>query len=88
MDIGRYADSGAFSAIEKAVLDYAVAMTRIPVDVDDALFERMRDHFDEEQLIELTAAIAQENYRARFNRPFKVKATGFSQGAFCPMPER
>ena len=70
------------------MLDYVVAMTRTPVDVDDELFARMLEHFSEEQLIELTAVIAQENFRARFNRPFRVEPTGFSQGAFCPMPER
>jgi hypothetical protein len=39
-------------------------------------------------MVELTAAIAQENFRARFNRPFGVEAAGFSEGAFCPLPER
>jgi hypothetical protein len=33
-------------------------------------------------------AIAWENHRARFNRVFGVLAEGFSEGAFCPMPER
>ncbi len=70
------------------MLDFAVAMTRTPVDVSDELYTRVLSHFAEEQLIELTATIAQENFRARFNRPFKVEAMGFSEGAFCPMPER
>jgi 4-carboxymuconolactone decarboxylase len=87
-DIGTYETSNAFDSREKAALDYAVAMTKTPVDVSDELFERMRAHFSEEQLIELTAVIAQENFRARFNRPFRVEPAGFSEGAFCPMPER
>jgi alkylhydroperoxidase family enzyme len=70
------------------VLDYSVAMTRTPAEIPDQLFNELRNHFDETQLVELTAAIAWENYRARFNHAFGLKAQGFSQGAFCPMPER
>ena len=70
------------------MLEYAEAMTRTPATVPEALFLRLRAFLDEGQLVELTAAIAQENFRARFNRPFDVQAAGFSEGAFCPLPER
>jgi hypothetical protein len=49
--------------------------------------EELRKHLNEAELVELTAAIAQENFRARFNRPFKVEAVGFSHGGYCPLPE-
>ena len=87
-DLPVYRDSPAFSPLEKLVLDYAVAMTRTPVDVPDALFAALRQHFDEAGLVELTATVAWENYRARFNRPFLIGADGFSEGAFCVLPER
>jgi len=87
-DLSRYADSDAFSPLEKLVLDYAVAMARTPVDVPQPLFDALRAHFNEAQMVELTAAIAWENYRARFNRPFLIGSGGFSEGAFCPLPER
>jgi len=70
------------------VLDYAVAMTRTPVDVPQPLFDALRAQLSEPQLVELTAALAWENYRARFNRPFLIGPAGFSAGAFCPLPER
>jgi alkylhydroperoxidase family enzyme len=63
-------------------------MTRTPTDVSLELFERVRALMTEKQIVELTAAIAQENFRARFNRPFDVQAAGFSEGAYCPLPER
>jgi len=63
-------------------------MTRTPESVDDSLFAALRREFSEEQLMELATAIAWENHRARFNRVFGVEAEGFSEGAFCPMPER
>ena len=37
--------------------------------------------------VELSTAIALENYRARFGRPFEVATEDFSEGAFCPLPE-
>lgn len=70
------------------MLDYAVAMTLTPVEVPDELFAALRQHFDEAQLVELTAAIAWENYRARFNHAFEIEAQDFSKGAYCPLPER
>lgn len=75
-----------FSPLERLVLDYAEAMTRTPVQVTDELFAGMREHFDEQQLVELTAAIAWENWRARFNWAFDIGAAGFSEGAACPVP--
>ncbi len=66
----------------------AEAMTRTPAEVDNELFAELRAEFSEPQLVELATAIAWENHRARFNRVFAVEAEGFSEGAFCPMPER
>ncbi len=63
-------------------------MTGTPADVSPEVFEAVRKQLPERQLIELTTAIAQENFRARFNRPFDVAAADYSEGAFCPIPER
>ncbi|MBC7930011.1 MAG: hypothetical protein H7Z38_05525 [Rubrivivax sp.] len=70
------------------MLDYSVAITHTPVEVSDELFAALRANFNEAQMVELTAAIAWENYRARFNHAFGVEAQGFSDGAYCPLPER
>jgi len=70
------------------VLDYAVEMSKTPVEVSDALFAALRRHFDQAQLVELTATIAWENYRARFDHALGVESQGFSQGAFCALPVR
>jgi AhpD family alkylhydroperoxidase len=78
--------SERFSEAEKLAIDYAVGMSRTPVEVDDELFARLREHFDEEQLVELTSVIALENYRARFNWAFGIEGEGFSEGAYCVPP--
>ena len=64
-----------------------VSLTKTPATVDDQLFAALRAEFTEPQLVELATAIAWENYRARFNRTFAILADGFSEGAFCPLPE-
>ena len=87
-ELSRYRESDAFSPDERLVLDLAVAMTKAPVEVPPELLERLRERFSEAQLVELTAAIAWEGYRARFNHALGVEAVGFSRGAACALPER
>jgi alkylhydroperoxidase family enzyme len=83
-----YAHSGLFSEAEKLVLEFADAMTRTPVEVPDGLFGQLRGKFSEAQMVELTATIAWENYRARFDHAFGIEAEGFSKGAYCALPVR
>jgi alkylhydroperoxidase family enzyme len=87
-ELSAYKESRVFSPLEKRVLDYAEAMTLTPVEVPDELFATLREHFNEAQLVELTAAIAWENYRGRFNHAFGIEAQGFSAGSYCLLPER
>src|SRR5580658_7513846 len=51
----RYRHSDLFTTREKVALDYAVAVMRTPVDVSDELFARMKEHFTDEQMVEITA---------------------------------
>jgi alkylhydroperoxidase family enzyme len=49
-------DSNLFSPRDRAVLAYADAMTR-DIEVPDAVFEPLREYFDDRQLVELTVLI-------------------------------
>ena len=75
-----------FSDQERLVLEYADTMTQTPVQVPDALFARLREQFTDAQLVELTSAIAWENYRARFDHAFGIEGENFSDGAVCALP--
>jgi AhpD family alkylhydroperoxidase len=86
-DLPRYRESEHFDETERLVLDYAVAMTSVPVVVPDELFDALRARFDERQLVELTSSIAMENYRARFNWAFGIGSQGFAAGGACALPE-
>jgi AhpD family alkylhydroperoxidase len=81
-----YRTSELFSDLEKLVLDYAVGMSRTPVEVPEALFADLREHFDDSQIVELTHVIALENLRGRFNLALGIGAAGFSEGMVCAMP--
>ena len=70
------------------MLEYADGMTQTPADVQDALFAKLQEKFNGQQLVELTATLAWENYRARFDHAFSVEAEGFTEGGFCAMPVR
>ena len=87
-ELADYATSDAFTALQRLALDYATALSQTPANTTDELVADLRKHLDEPQLVELTAMIAWENFRARFNRPFDVQSENVSQGAFCPLPER
>jgi AhpD family alkylhydroperoxidase len=82
----RYRESKLFSDVEELVLDYAVGMSRTPVEVSAALFAKLREHFDDAQLVELTHIIALENLRGRFNLALGIGAAGFSEGMVCAAP--
>jgi AhpD family alkylhydroperoxidase len=79
----EHATSDRFSDAEKDVLAYAEAMTLTPADVPDELFARLRERFDEAQIVELTSIIALENYRARFNWALGIHGEGYSEGGYC-----
>jgi AhpD family alkylhydroperoxidase len=83
----RYRESDLFGEREKLALDYTVAVMRTPVEVTDELFDRLRPHFSDEQLVEITALLTLVNLD-RFNAAFGVGAAGFSEGLVCVPPDR
>jgi len=87
-DLARYETSDRFSATDKLVLDLAVAMSSTPAEVSDELRTELLRHFTKGQLAEIAATIAWENHRARLNRALGVRPAGFSDGAYCVLPER
>jgi len=76
-----YRTNPLFDDAERAALELADAVTQLPADVPDELYERLRRHYDEPQLIELAATAALENFRARFNRVFRVEPNAL----YCPV---
>ena len=75
--VPTWRDSALFSVPERDALEYAERMTITGERVGDDLFARLRGHFTEPQIVELTAAVALENFRSKFNVPLGIEAQGF-----------
>jgi alkylhydroperoxidase family enzyme len=83
----RYRASDLFTQVEKVALDYTVAVMATPVAVSDELFARMKEHFSDQQLVEITALLTVVNLD-RFNAAFGIGSAGFSDGMVCVPPDR
>ncbi len=68
----NYAGSDLYSDAERVALEYADCMTITGREVSDELFGRLRQFYDEDELVELTATIAWENSSSKFNRALRV----------------
>ena len=76
-EVPTWRESQHFSDAERVAFEYAEAMTITGQRVSDELFARLRTFYDEAQVVELTAAVALENFRSKFNVPLGVEAQGF-----------
>ena len=54
------------------MLEYADAMTITGREVTDELFARVRQHFSDDAIVELTETIAWENASSKFNRALRI----------------
>jgi AhpD family alkylhydroperoxidase len=75
----NYENNPDFSEKERAALAYAETMTDSSRRVDDALLNRLKTSFTEDELVELTAWIAFQNLSSKFNSALDVPAQGFCQ---------
>ena len=82
-EVLAWRESKLFNERERLALEYAERVTYTDREVDDALFAELKKHFTEAQLVELTAAVAFENFRSKFNPTLGVEAQGF-----CVVPKR
>jgi AhpD family alkylhydroperoxidase len=83
----NYRSSNLFTDREKVALDYTVAVMRTPVEVTDELFARVKEHFTEKQMVEITAHVTLVNLD-RLNAAFGIGSAGFSEGMVCILPDR
>src|SRR5919197_2976849 len=80
--LAAFRNSDLFTPAEKVALELAEGASGLPHDVPDELFERLREHYSEVEIVELAYIVALENFRSRFNRTLRVEA----QGLYCVLP--
>jgi len=79
--LGDYRKSPLLSERERAALELAERMTYTNKRVTDRFFKRVKRHFTDEELVELAAIVALENFRSKFNPVFAIESQNF-----CPLP--
>ena len=79
--LGDYKKNSLFSLRERLALELSERMTYTGKRVSDKFFKRLKKHFTDEELVELAAVIALENFRSKFNPVFGIEANNF-----CPLP--
>ena len=62
-------------------MELAERMTHTGKRVTDRFFTKLQREFSDEELVELTAIIAYENFRSKFNPVFGIEANGL-----CHLP--
>ncbi len=77
LDLERFQESSLFSEAEKNALEYAERMTKSSDKISDGLIQRLKAHFDEDAIVELTALIAYQNLSSKFNAALDASAFGF-----------
>ena len=65
--IWEYKTSPLFTDAERVAVDFAIAAASQPNDVTDELFDRMKQHWTEGGIVEITALIAYFGFMNRFN---------------------
>jgi alkylhydroperoxidase family enzyme len=79
--LGDYRKSPLLSERERAALELAERMTYTNKRVTDRFFKRLKRYFSDEELVELAAIVALENFRSKFNPVFAIESQNF-----CPVP--
>ena len=82
--IPNWREADNLSDLEKRVIEFAVAATRTPAEVTDAMVAPLRAELGEDGLVELAMIVAIENQRSRFNSALGLVSQGFS--ATCQLP--
>lgn len=81
-DLPNYRTSSHYSPRERAAMELADHMTRSDLDVSETLFQKAQAEFSTQELVELVAVIALENFRSKFNNAFRIESQGF-----CAVPQ-
>lgn len=66
-NIWEYKTHPAFSGAEKAAFDFAFAASTVPNSVDDEIAEKLRESWNEGEIVEITGVVALFGYLNRWN---------------------
>lgn len=65
--IWSYSSSPLYSEAERTALDFSLAAASVPNAVDDELFAKMRQHWSDDEIVEITGVISLFGFMNRWN---------------------
>jgi alkylhydroperoxidase family enzyme len=77
-DIRRYRESPHFTARERVALEFCERITRDDLEISDGCRARLREHFSEAEVVELTFIIGYQTFASKFAKAFRLESQGFS----------
>ena len=77
-DLLRYRDSDQFTAREHAALEYAERITRDDLEVTDGCMTRLREHFTEAEVVELTFIVGFQTFASKFAKALNLVPQGYT----------
>jgi alkylhydroperoxidase family enzyme len=77
-DILGYHESPRYSERERAALDFCERITRDDLDVSEECLARLREHFTEPEVVELTFIIGYQTFASKFAKAMRLEPQGFS----------
>jgi AhpD family alkylhydroperoxidase len=78
--VAAWREAPMFSERERAAFAWAEAVTKLDGGVPDEVYEQARDHFSEEELVNLTLAVVAINGFNRMNVAFRVPGGSYQPG--------
>lgn len=81
--VWEFQTSELFSEAERVALDFSIKAASVPNGVSDEDFDRMKEHWDEGQIVEILAAVSLYGFLNRWNdslaTPLEASSATFAQ---------
>jgi alkylhydroperoxidase family enzyme len=77
-DLLDYRGNPRFSAREQAALEFCERTTRDDLEITDDCMARVREHFTEPEIVELTFIAGFQIFASKFAKAFRIAPQGFS----------
>jgi len=79
--LAEYRTSPHFTARERVALEFTEQVTRDDVEVSDACFARLREHFSQAEVLEVVFVAGYQIFASKFAKAFALTPQGFSSPA-------
>jgi len=77
-EVLTYRESSHFTERERAALQFCEQITRDDLAMTDECLARLREHFTEPEIVELTFIIGFQTFASKFSKAWRVAPQGFS----------